>query len=243
MTRSRFIICALLFCAPVQAGPLRFSAGLWDYKVTGSDVDNGRRRDFQSDLAVQPAGHLRIAAEFDWRESWYPDLAASYSEFGGDGNTTATPGAGGFLGLGSSSSVVTTKAELRDLDITVRWPLPLGPFTFSPGLSLQSLNGEVEIDDAANNTLTRQIVDQIFPQFHGELRWEPSEYFSLSGVVQAISDGEQAASEYRVLAGLQGLGPLLLQVGWQEKRYDLKQPGFEIHARLRGLLFQAGLIF
>lgn len=243
MTRLKFILFALLFSASASAGPLRFSAGLWDYKVTGHDVDNGVRRDFQRDLAVQPAGQLRLAAEYDWRESWYLDLAATYSTFGGDGSTTVQNG-GGLLGIGSgSSTVTTTHADLRDVDFTARWPFEFGDFTFSPGLSLQKLDGEVLIEDRGNNTVSRQNVNEIFPQVHGELRWQPADRFSVSGVVQAISSGEQAAGEYRVLAGWQIYGPVLLQAGWQEKRYDLKQPRFEIHARLRGLLFQAGFLF
>jgi len=125
----------------------------------------------------------------------------------------------------------------------LRWPVRLGRFTLSPGLALQGLNGEVTVDDRGNNTLSRQKVDVVFPQIHGELRWQPYPRFGLSAVVQAISSGDQSAAEYRVVAGWQVLGPLLLQLGWQGKRYDLQQTNSEIHARLNGALFQAGLIF
>lgn len=240
MTHLRFIALALLFCGHAQAESLRFGAGIWDYEVTGSEVDNGVRRDFQRDLDVRPGSKTRVALEFDWRKAWWPDLAATYSEFGGDGDVSGQNG-GSLFGGGTSG--VTTRAELRGIDFTARWPLPLGDFTFSPGLSLQKLDGEVVIEDSANNTVTRQALDEIFPQIHGELRWEPLDWLSISGVVQAISDGEQSANEYRVLAGVQVFGPLRLEAGWQQKRYDLQKPQFEIHTRLSGALFQAGLAF
>ncbi len=242
MNRPGFFVLALLFCATATAGPLRFGAGLWDYEVTGNDVDNGVRRDFQSDLAVQPTAKMRLALEFDWRDAWFPDLAATYSEFGGEGNVAGETG-DGLLGLGGGSAGVETRAELRNMDITLRWPLAIGAVTFSPGLSLQKLDGEVTIEDPANNSHTRQELDEIFPQLHGELRWEPTDWASLSGVVQAIASGDQAANEYRIMAGVNLFSALRIEAGWQQKRYDLKQDDFELHARLRGLLFQAGLTF
>lgn len=128
MSCFRFIWLALLFSGSATAGPLRFSAGLWDYEVTGYEIDNGVRRDFQRDLAVQPGSNLRLALEFDWREDWWPDLAASYDEFGGEGRVS-TPNGGGLLG-GGATTITSTRADLAALGLVARWPLPLGDFTF-----------------------------------------------------------------------------------------------------------------
>lgn len=239
----RQTFCALLFCAPAQAGPVRFSAGLWDYAVSGYEVDHGIRRDFERDLAVKSDPRLQLALEYDWRESWYPDLAARYSQYGGDGRVTTSGATGGGLLSGGGAAVINTRADLTDIDITARWPLELGSVLFSPGLTLKRLSGEVVIEDGARQTTTTQRLDEIFPQFHAELYWNLHPRFALSATVQAVAYGENAANEWRALAVWQVYGPVQLQAGWQEKRLDTRQPDLELHARLRGLLFQAGLIF
>lgn len=242
----RFVLSsALLACAWSGAVAAEFRAGLggWRYDLSGSVTDAGRSYDFEDDLALQPSGRRSVLLEWDTGEGWWPDWSASFSQLGAAGYSeeTFTLFVGG-VPVGSQTESIAASADFDDYDLTARYPFDLGPFGAAVGLTAKRLRGEVLIDDSTRAAPSRQQYDETVPEVHLQLRWALGESLVLGAAGQGIRFGGDSALEWRATVEYRGLAPLLLEAGWQEKRYDLDLGDYALDARLGGALARVGFL-
>lgn len=234
-------IALLLMTASASASEVRLGLGGWDYDLSGHYNDRLRDRDFERDLAVQPRDQASISLDYEWGEG-RPDLAAAFVQIGARGRSQESVPVGiGPIVIGSTPATLESVGDFNDLEFSARWPLSRGSLRFSPGLVLKHLKGQIQVfeDDVE---VSRQDADVWVPQPLVRLDWTPSRYFRVSASVQGIAYDGDRAQEWQSSAELT-LGALLVQAGWQEKRYRIRDDDSELDARLRGPLFRAGLSF
>lgn len=241
--KSKPVIAALLlgFAPVLQAAEFRAVAGHWRYDLTGQVTDRGQTYDFERDLGLRPSGRRSLLLDYDTKAGW-PDFAVSYSQFGAQGERSETGTVGiGPIPIGSETRRLAADADFDDFDLTARLPLRLGSASLSLGLTVKRLRGELVIDDSEEPAPRRQNYDEIFPELHAQLRWPWSRFLTLAATLQGIEYRGSAASEYRAALELR-LGRLLLEGGWQEKRYEITLDNYRLDSRLNGALLRAGFI-
>lgn len=235
------LIALLLMTVSAPASELRLGLGGWDYDLSGQYNDRLRDRDFERDLAVRPREQTSISLDYKWREG-RPDLAAAFVQFGARGRSQESVPVGiGPIVIGSTPATLESIGDFNDLEFSARWPLSRGALRFSPGLVLKHLAGQIQVFEN-DIEVSRQDVDVWVPQPLARLDWAPTPYFRVSASVQGIAYDGDRAQEWQSSAEL-ALGHLLVQAGWQEKRYRVEDDDSELEARLRGPLFRVGVSF
>lgn len=234
---------ALACCAGATAAEFRATVGQWRYDLAGTVTDRGRTYDFQRDLALQTAGRRSVQLEWDTGPGPWPNWSASFAQLGaaGEREETFTLFFGG-IPVGSQTESVAASAEFDDVDLTARYPFSLGALQMALGLTAKRLRGEVLIDDSTQSGPSRQQYDETVPQLHAQLRWPLGKGLVLAAAGQGIEHDGSNALEWRAAAEIRWLAPLLLEAGWQEKRYDLNLGSYALDAQLDGAVLRAGLL-
>lgn len=229
---------ALLGTPCAQAAEFRATLGGWGYHFDGKVDDRGQRYDFQDDLELNPRRRRSVALEWDTRPGWWPDLAASYSQMGADGDHTES-----VTFPVPATRTITTAASFDAWEIVARYPFRLGRSgRLSLGVALQQLRGDLIIDDSEDPPPRRERYDELFPQLHAQLRWRLGP-LALVATGQGIEHDGSRALDWRGVVELRALEPLLLEFGWQEKRYEISLTDYALDTRLRGALVRVGFLY
>jgi hypothetical protein len=225
------------------AAEFRAAWGAWNYDLSGSVTQDGRNYDLQDDLALQRSGRRSLQVEWDTPAGW-PDLSARFSRLGARGHAEYQTIAFDILGnpIGTDDQTIDAAADFDDYDLTARWPLRLGALQLALGVTVKRLSGTVEIDDSGNPPASREQYAETVPELHAALRLPLAGWLALAGSAQGIAQGGNSALEWHAAAELR-LKALLLEAGWQEKRYELDLDGRALDARLAGALARVGLAF
>lgn len=232
--------CTAAFAAP----EFRAGYGSWRYDLSGTVTDRGRTYDLREDLELESSGRRSVLVEWDTGAGWWPDLALSFSQLGAAGRHEETFTLFDLLGnpIGTQTESITASADFDDYDLTLRYPFGLGPVQCAAGITVKNLRGEVLIDDSTNPPPSRQEYDETVPEVHVQLRWPLGQHLVLAAAGQGIEYDGSSAAEWRATAEVR-LGPLLLEGGWQSKRYDINLDGYALDARLDGALARVGFVW
>jgi hypothetical protein len=222
---------------PARAAELRTTLGSWGYHFKGDVVDNGTRYDFRDDLELEAHRRRSLAMEYDTPKGWWPDFAASFTQMGARGDHAETvtlplPG----------TRTIATDADFDNYEIVARYPMRFGPLRVSAGVAIQQLKGELVIEDSEQAQPGRERYDETFPLPHVQVRLH-SPVFALVTTAQGISYDGNRALEWRALVEARFLEPLQLEVGWQEKRYEIDLADYALDTRLSGVLVRVGLVY
>lgn len=230
---------ALLVSLPAAATEFRATAGVWRYDLSGTVTDRGRTYDLQGDLEMQASGRRTWSLEWDTPEGWWPDLAVSFAQLGASGrheySVTAFP-------LPPQPETIVASADFDDLEATARYPFELGALRVALGVTVKKFEGTVFIDDSGNPPASRQEYDETVPEAHVHLRLPLGARFALAGAAQGASGGGNSASEWRAVAELR-LEPMIVEAGYQQKRYELNLDGRAIDASLDGVMARIGYLW
>ena len=238
-------VAALAWCAPLAAAPeFRVGYGAWRHEVSGTVTDANRTYDLQEDLALETSGRRSILVEWDTPAGWFPDLSASFTQLGASGYREETFTVFDLLGnpVGTQTESIAASADFDDFDLTARYPFGLGPLALSAGVTVKRLRGDVRIDDSTQDAPSHQSYDETVPELYAGLRWPLGQRLTLVASAQGISAGDSSALEWRGGAELR-LGVVLLEGGYQVKRYDIDLGDYALDARLDGALVRAGFAF
>ena len=237
-------LAALGWSAPGVAAPeFRATYGSWRYDLSGTVTDRSRTYDLQNDLALESSGRRSVLIEWDTGPGWWPDWSASFSQLGASGyREYQSFGLDIFGNPFAQDQTITASADFDDFDLTARYPFRLGALDLAAGVSAKKLRGEVLIDDTGNPPASRQSYDETVPEIFASLRLPLGKALALAGSAQGIEAGGNSALEWRAGAELR-LAAVLLEAGWQEKRYDLKLDDYALDARLDGAFARIGLVF
>jgi hypothetical protein len=226
------------------AGELRVVAGQWNHEVSGSVTDQGERLNFQDDLGLKTQRHGSTQFEYRGAGGLWPDWALAFTQVGARGRYEETHTL--FVGpipVGSETVRRDTDGRFDDLELVLRYPLGGRNSALSAGLTLKHLKGEILIfeDDREDR---REQYDEIFPLLHLQAR-RPflRPWLALSGSLQGLRYQDNAAREWRVAAEAQLFSRLLLELGWQEKRYRIDAGSYALDARFAGPLIRGGWMF
>lgn len=230
-------LVALLVAGPASAGEIRGVLGGWRYNLTGTANDAGAIYDFERDLAIQSQGRRSLLLEWDTPQGWWPDISASYSQIGARGMHT-DPGTPPLI----DARTLSAFADYDDYDLTARYPLHWSKWHSSLGLTVKRLVGDILINDSSQSQPSAQHFDEVFPLLHAQLRWSPSRVLAFAVAGHGVEYQDNKAIEYRVSAELRLFEPLLLEVGWQEKRYDITSGNYALDTHLEGVLLRFGLL-
>lgn len=230
---------ALLLAAPAGATEFRATAGVWRYDIGGTVTDRGQTYDLQEELEMQPSGRRSWAIEWDTPKGPLPDLALAYGRIGATGYHEETVT---IFPLPPQTETIEASADFDDYELTARYPFGTGAFRVALGVTVKKFDGEVLIDDSTNPPASRQQYDETVPLAHGQLRIALGKRLAFVATAQGASAGGSSASEWRALAQLR-LEPLIVEGGWQEKRYELNLDGRALDARLDGGLLRIGYLW
>lgn len=215
----------------------------WDYKVSGDYQENGSRYDL--DKGYAPSNSSRAIYRLRWDTGpgwWIPDLAASFGriEVSGQQNITTDTSIGPIPV--TVDSTATAHTNVRDLDVTARWPLQLGWGRLSLGVTGKQLRGDIVISDSATPTQTRESIKATFPMAHAFLEVPFGSRLRVGvGGDWAALDGDEADNIVAIVR-LKVIGPLDLTAGWQSKHYKVHD-GYTLDTRLQGWQFGGELAF
>lgn len=240
-----FLLLTLL-ASPAAAAELRAGYGNWRYDLSGTVTEGGRTYDLRSDFDVKARGRDAWFLEWDTPAGPWPDIGLAFNEFGADGRQDRTFQVFDLLGqpVGTQTESLATTAEFEDLEFTARYPFMLGPVRVALGLSIKKIEGEVLIEDStASPTRNRQSYDETIPELHAQLRLPLGKAVALTTTGQGISGDGDRALEWRAALELRALAPLLLEAGWQHKRYELNLDSRSLDARFDGALLRGGWLW
>jgi outer membrane protein len=228
---------AIAFAAvpAAHAAELRAALGSWGYHVDGSVDDRGQRYDLRDDLELDPDGRRSVRVEWDTPRGAWPDLAAGYSQMRASGDHAEST----LLG----TRTIATDADFDHFDLVARYALRLGAVRAAAGLAVQRLRGTLVITDSADPAPRRERYDELIPQLHAQLRWRLGRGLTLVAAGQGIEHDGDRALDLRAIAELRFMAPLLVEVGWQDQRYEIALEDYALDARLRGALFRIGVVF
>lgn len=239
---NRFVIAAGALalgasCPAAEAAEFRALLGSWGYHFDGRVDDRGTRYDFNDELGLVPRGRRSALLELDTPRGAWPNIAASYTQLGADGNTVETL----TVGPVTTTRTITTDADFDGWDLVARYPFRLGPLRAAAGIGVQQLRGDILIEDSNDAAPRRESYDEVFPQLHAQLRWRLGPMVLMATGQGVEYDGSRAL-EWRAGAEFRFMEPLLLEVGFQEKRYEIELTDHALDARVRGALVRVGFL-
>lgn len=235
----------LAWCPSLAATPeFRAGYGSWRYELSGTVTDRDRTYDLQDDLGLETSGRRSVLVEWDTPPGWWPDLSASFTQLGASGYREETFTLFDIFGnpVGSQTESIAASADFDDFDLTLRYPFSLGSLGVSAGVTIKRLRGDVLIDDSTQSSPSYQSYDETVPQVHAGLRWPLAQWLALVASGQGIQAEGNSALEWRGGAELR-LGPLLVEAGYQAKRYDINLGDYALDAQLDGALARAGFVW
>jgi hypothetical protein len=238
-----FTAAALTFAAPAFAADQFFlSYSYWDYKVSGRYEQDGTNYDFDNDFKPSNSSRALYRLRWDTPAGWWPDLAASYGRIDVSGQKAVTTNTGiGPIPI-QVNSTADVHANVRDGDVTLRWPWQLGWARLSAGVTAKQLRGNVLISDNVGGS-TRQSVNTLFPMAHAFLEIPIGSRLRIGvGGDWAALNGD-AADNIAAIVRFKVIGPLDLTGGWQRKHYKVDSDDYRLNTRLQGWQFGGELAF
>jgi hypothetical protein len=238
------LLCTLV-SLPASAAEFRLAGGLWDYRVSGFQDDRGTITDLKSFApGTQRDGFLQ--AEYEHRPSWLPDLAAGYAQVSGSGSQTTSTTPPLPLPLPIPDPMATTTSasgDFRDLDLTLRYAIALGPIRVSPGVTVSWLKGNIVTDDSASGAHSDRDYSNVFPMLHAQVAWPIVDWLRLTAQGDWIKARHDVAWQYSASLELKLLGPLGVYGGWHARRYQVGNGDSFLDARLRGMRYGLLVLF
>jgi hypothetical protein len=243
-------LCAALavLCASgaAAATEVRGTYGNWNFNISGTATENGQTYDFRRDLDARRAGKQTFHLAWDTGPGWWkPDLELGLSSIGANGTHTETtvtilppP-----LPPTTTTTTFSVVSDFHDQELVARYPLNAGPLALSAGLAVKRLRGTVVITDSRQSQPSRGDYDQAFPELHLQLRYAVAHWLVLETVAQGVQYQDSKAFEWRAGLELRPFDPLLIEAGWQQKRYDIRVNSNALDVSLGGALLRAGLLF
>jgi hypothetical protein len=215
----------------------QFSLGYsyWHYNVSGHYQQDGSDYNLGSGFNASNSSRALYRLRWDTGPGWWPDLAASYGriEVSGQKNVSTNVGVGPIpIPINSTANVYT---NVRDLDVTARWPWQLGWARLSLGITGKQLRGDVLISDSATGSAqTRERVNTMFPMAHAFFEVPIGSRLRIGvGGDWAALDGNEA-DNIVAIARLKVIGPLDLTGGWQSKHYKVRNDSYRLDTHLQG---------
>lgn len=231
------IATALTLSAPAMATDQFFLGySYWDYKVSGQYQESGSTYDLGKDFSASNSSRALYRLRWDTGPGWWaPDLAASFGriEVSGQKHITTNTGIGPIpIQINSTANVYT---NVRDFDVTARWPWQLGWGRLSLGITGKQLRGDVLVSDsAATPTQTHESVNTLFPMAHVFLEVPIGSRLRIGvGGDWAALNGDEANNIVAIIR-LKLIGPLDLTGGWQSKRYKVRDDNYRLDSKLQG---------
>lgn len=239
MTKLKWLcLGGLVFTAQAIAADLSLSAGYWDYLVKGTVERNGITQDFQNDLGVQAERHELLAFALDTGEGWWrPDVSASYTPIKASGQRMVQ--SGGSVLIPGSTTLVKGDADLKDIDLTLRFPAQLANVTVWGGITIKYLNGTLISQNSSDTVEDNQSINQTFPMFHLSARVAPLSWLVLTAQGNAIKYQDDSANDICAAFSFGGFGPIGLDLGWKRNNYKINQQNFKLDTTLSGLFIGA----
>lgn len=246
MIRSPLL--ALVLCAaPAWADETAsFHAGYahWAYDLEGLVENRGNRVAVPEDIEVDTRRRSTLALRWDTGRGFWPDLAASWFHLDAGGQREVdTTGSIGPIPIPGGTQLILADADVRDMDLSLRYPVLRSALRVWAGLTLKRLDGEVTTRNEEDTESTTDTVDELFPLAHGLAEWRATESLALSLGGNWIRRGDDQASELALSARWRVWGALSLDLGWQRKAYRLDADAYRIDATLDGALVGASLVF
>lgn len=239
-----------LFAAPLAlladlatAGDARFDYLYWDQDVSGTATTSSSQLDLEDDLGVKARAQSRIALAWQTGPGWLPDLAAAYGRIEASGRRQTTRSTS-FLDLlfQAGQSTAAAEADLRDLELTLSYPLRLGENAgLSAGLTLRRLSGEVLIRDESDTAESREKIDETIPQLHLSGLARSSDWLEWSAGANYVRRDQDLAYDAQLL-GSATWKSARLSAGWMIKRYRVNTASYQLDATLSGPLFGLGFV-
>lgn len=230
-------------------GQMGFALGYdsWNYKVSGRLIDDGTELRLHRDLGLKPINRDNFFLRWDTGPGWWrPDITASYMRISLNGSEPISGNAVqlGSIGLLPVTATVLTDAGINDGELTFSYPLPigfLGPLKSSAGLTLEYLNGDLNIQQQGGGAEVQK-VNEFLPLVHLDLNLPLGQYVNLTTSGNWIEYAGEGAYEYSGGVEFRVLGPITLSARWQQKHYSVEDD-YTLHANLRGALFGVHLVF
>ncbi|TXH04795.1 MAG: hypothetical protein E6R07_06785 [Nevskiaceae bacterium] len=243
--RPLLAACALTLPALAQAEQFYLGYSHWNYAVSGAYDEGATRYDLDKNLNARGDSHAQYRLRWDTGAGWWPDFAASYGRVALSGQQSITTSVVvGPVPVGTVSSVAQVDANVRDLDATLRYGLPLGWARLSGGVTVKKLRGNVVVtDSAATPSQTLHDIDEIFPMAHLFAEVPLGSRLRLGAGGNWIASHGDEADEMLVQARLKLIGPLDLTGGWQRKHYRVTTDSYRLRATLQGWQFGGELAF
>lgn len=244
--RYALIATALTLSAPAMATD-QFYLGYsyWHYKVSGAYQDSNSNFDLGNDFSASNSSRALYRLRWDTGPGWWiPDLAASFGriEVSGEKNISSSAVIGPIpIQINSTANVHT---NVRDLDVTARWPWQFGWGRLSLGITGKQLRGNILVtDSAATPPQTNESINALFPMAHAFLEIPIGSRLRIGiGGDWAALDGNEA-DNLMAMARLKVIGPLDLTAGWQSKRYKVREDDYTLDSRLQGWQLGGELAF
>lgn len=241
----RVAVLAALCCLPQLArAEFRADFGAWRYDLSGQVTDGGNTYDFDRNLELKPSGRSSAHLAWETGPGAWPDWSASYAKFGATGHhvetfTVTNPP----LPPVQQTVTIDATADLSDYDVAMSWPVHAGSLATGLGLAVKRLSGVVVIDDSSNPPPRHEHYSETFPELYLGLRLPLGSALALTGAAQGVSYGGNRAFEWRAGAELRLFTHLLLEAGYQVKRYKIDLDNYKLDARLSGALVRAGWVW
>lgn len=236
---SAAFLLSAAFAPAADATEFRGTLGGWGYHLSGDLDDRGQHYDFGDDLGLQGRRRRSLQLDFDTPKGWWPDFAASYSQLGARGSTSRTV----TIGPITSTRTIFTDADFDGYDLVARYPWRWHSLRLAGGLAVQQLKGDVMIVDSNDSAPRIEHYDEVFPELHVQARWSLGSALALVGTLQGVEYDGSRAVEWRAAAEFRFMQPLLIEFGWQQKRYRIDLTDYELDARLRGTLLRVGFLY
>lgn len=247
---KKFLYCSI-FLASIASAPV-FAAdqiflgySYWDYHVRGHYDESGSNYTLGDNYTPSNSSRALYRLRWDTGHNWWiPDLAASFGRIEVNGQQAVTTNGGiGPIQFPISSTAIAD-ANVRDLDVTARWPWQFGWGRLSLGVTGKQLRGDIVIrDSAVAGIVSRDKINAAFPMAHAFLEVPLGSRLRIGvGGDWAALDGNQA-DQIMAIARLKVIGPLDLTGGWQRKHYKVRDDNYHLDTQLQGWQLGAELAF
>ncbi len=236
MTRAALLVLLWLSMASARAAVPQASVfvGGWAYDISGT-YTNTSRLDLEDDLGLRSTARQNYAlALMPGDESWWPAIEFDYVRIAADGQQrfTTLPIAG--VPGTAAETVVDDRTNVNDFELTLRYPYRLGAFTLLGGFTVTHLDGSITAADENNGQQQTQKISETFPLVSIGLEWQPVESLRLSLSGDYIRYDGNSADELEARLLWKLLGPLGLELGYRQRRYDLSDSVNQLDARVAG---------
>ena len=242
-----FLAGFLTVPAVASASDFGLAYDYWDSRVSGTLNDNGGVVDLKHDLGAESNDHHQFSSFLQTGPGWWrPDLAASYTQIKIEGSRTLSSSGlqfGSIVVLPGSNDTVVTRANIRDADVSLRYPFAVGPLHVSAGVTIKQLKGDISVQDITTGTRSDQPVDQTFPMAHALAEWPLPFSTSIAVSGNWVHYKNDSADEAKIMVRVPIFGPLEGRIGWQRKHYHVDDHGYLLDTTLQGAMAGIQLLF